>query len=289
MFQVLDYHPLYLLYYTIQSNKLMAPFRTKGWLYFGKFQDIIPNASARGSQAFSAMHTAPPNALDQTIDLDGLDSPLSPSNADHPQVPGSGTKVDIDGDDNKNISDHMDIDNDGESSTMISASSGKRKLDISALTGTSFVEPVTKKNSNTSPSVASSSQSFPKTSSGPPSSKAPSSSAKAGRPSRRVPSSSKQTSSKISPALLVHEMQGTISSLATAVRDAGATDPVAKLRKEAIQHLSQRDDDLSSDEKLLIIKLFARDYASVQTYLALVGFDDLRKAWLAEMIAEHGN
>jgi hypothetical protein len=84
-------------------------------------------------------------------------------------------------------------------------------------------------------------------------------------------------------------MQGTISSLATAVRDAGATDPVAKLRKEAIQHLSQRDDDLSSDEKLLIIKLFARDYASVQTYLALVGFDDLRKAWLAEMIAEHGN
>jgi hypothetical protein len=35
--------------------------------------------------------------------------------------------------------------------------------------------------------------------------------------------------------------------------------------------------------------MFALDYASVQTYLALVSFDDLRMAWLADMIQEHGN
>lgn len=267
----------------------MAPFHTKGWPYYEKFQEIIPNASVRGSNTFSAMHTAPPNALDQTIDLDGLDSPLGPSDVGDPQVSGSGAKVDIGGNDNRNISDLIDIDNDGESSMVISASSGKHKLDISALMGTLSAEPAPKGNTTTSPSVASSSQSILKSSSGPPSSKAPSSSAKAGWPSHQVPSSSKQTSSKISPTLLVHEMQGTISSLAMAVRDAGATDPVAKLQQEAIHQVSQRDDDLSPKEKLMIIKLFTRDYTSVQTYLALVSFDNLRKAWLVEMIEEHGN
>ena len=54
----------------IQGNKLIAPFRTKGWTYFEKFQDLIPNASARGSHTFSAMRMAPPNALDQSIDVD---------------------------------------------------------------------------------------------------------------------------------------------------------------------------------------------------------------------------
>jgi tellurite resistance protein len=262
----------------MQSNKLIVPFRNKGWSYMEKIQDIIPNASARGRQAFSAMHTAPPNAMDQTIDLDGLDSPSGPF--DHPQIP--------DNDAIKNIADLMDIDNEAESSTAISASS-KRKFDISASIDTSSVEPAMKKSSNTSPSIGSSSLSFTKTSSEPPSSKGPPSSTKSGRPSRRVPSSSKQTSSKITPALLVHEMQGTIGTLAAAVRDAGATDPVAKLRQEAIEQVSKRDDGLSSSEKLMIIKMFARDYASVQTYLGLTSIDDLRKAWLAETIEELRN
>src|ERR1700722_9434373 len=155
--------------------------------------------------------------------------------------------------------------------------------------GTSSVEPAMKKSSNTSTSIALASMSFPKTSSGPLSSKGPSSSAKSGRPSRRVPSSSKQTSSKISPALLVHEVQGTISTLTAAVRDAGATDPVAKLRQEAIQQVSKRDDGLSSSEKLMIVKMFAQDYSSVQIYLRLTGIDDLRKAWWAETIEELRN
>ena len=86
--------------------------------------------------------------------------------------------------------------------------------------------------------------------------------------------------------LLVHEMQGTISSLAGAVRDARATDPVAKLRHEAIQQVSQLNDDLSASDKLLIVKLFAQDYAAVQTYVTLAEFDDLRKDWLQEMLDE---
>jgi hypothetical protein len=84
-------------------------------------------------------------------------------------------------------------------------------------------------------------------------------------------------------------MQGTISSLAGAVRDAGATDPVAKLRHEAIQQVSQLDGDLSASDKMLIIKVFARDYPAVQTYVALAGFDDLRKEWLRETLEEQRN
>ncbi|KIM72681.1 hypothetical protein PILCRDRAFT_15911 [Piloderma croceum F 1598] len=275
-----------------KGNKLMAPFRTKGWTYFEKFQDLIPNASARGSHTFSAMHMAPPNALDRSIDMDGLEI-LGVSEANPPLVSGSGAAADTSGNNDKNINDSlMDIDIDNKSSTAVSASSGKRKLSTSASLGAfPFPEPAMKKNSITSSSVGSSSKSFPQTPSGPPSSealsssKAPSSS-KAGRPSRRVPSSSKNTSSKLSPILLVHEMQGTINSLAGAVRDAGATDPVAKLRQEAIQQVSQLNDDLSASDKLLLVKLFARDYAAVQTYVALVKFDDLRKDWLSETIEE---
>jgi hypothetical protein len=53
--------------------------------------------------------------------------------------------------------------------------------------------------------------------------------------------------------------------------------------------VSKRDDSLSSSEKLLIIKMFVWDYASVQTYLGLTNIDDLRKTWLAEMIEELRN
>ena len=41
----------------------MAQFRNKGWVYFDQFEEIIPNAKARGSHAFSLMNAAPPSQL----------------------------------------------------------------------------------------------------------------------------------------------------------------------------------------------------------------------------------
>ena len=84
-------------------------------------------------------------------------------------------------------------------------------------------------------------------------------------------------------------MQGTINSLAGAVRDAGATDPVVKLQQEAIEQVSQLNDNLSASNKLLLVKFVARDYAAVQTYVALVKFDGLRRDWLSETIEELRN
>jgi hypothetical protein len=99
-----------------------------------------------------------------------------------------------------------------------------------------------------------------------------------------IQSSSGQTSLKLSPALLVDEMQGTISGLAAAVKESGATDPVAKLRQEAVHIVSQRDDNLSRIEKITIIKLFRMDYPSVQTYLALLDHNKLRRQWLQKQL-----
>ena len=100
----------------------MAPFHKKGWVYYEKLQDIMPNASARGNHAFSAMHVAPPNALDQSIDVDEPEI-LGVSEVNHPLVSGSGAAADTSSI-NDNIKDSsitddllMDIDNDDKSST----------------------------------------------------------------------------------------------------------------------------------------------------------------------------
>ena len=79
-------------------------------------------------------------------------------------------------------------------------------------------------------------------------------------------------------------MQGSITTLAMAVRESGATDPVAKLRQEAVHAISVREDGLSPLEKITIIEIFRKDYASVQTYLALVEHDELQKPWLMKQL-----
>lgn len=75
-------------------------------------------------------------------------------------------------------------------------------------------------------------------------------------------------------------MQGSIATLATAVRESGAMDPVANLRQQAVHAISIRDDGLSATDKVTIIELFRKDYPSVQTYLALLEHDEIRKQWL---------
>jgi hypothetical protein len=92
------------------------------------------------------------------------------------------------------------------------------------------------------------------------------------------------TSTKMTPTLIAHEIQGSINSLASAVRESGLTDPVAKLRQDAIHSVSEGDDGLSSMDKLSIIDLFQKDYAAVQTYTALLKHDGLRQPWLERQL-----
>jgi hypothetical protein len=94
------------------------------------------------------------------------------------------------------------------------------------------------------------------------------------------------TSSKMTPTLIAHEIQGSINSLASAVRESGLIDPVAKLRQDAIHHVSDGDDGLSATDKLAIIDLFRKDYTAVQTYIALLEHDGLRQPWLEKQLHE---
>ena len=90
----------------------------------------------------------------------------------------------------------------------------------------------------------------------------------------------------MTPALITHEIQGSINSLASAVRESGLTDPVAKLRQDTIHYVSDGDNSLSDTEKLAIIDLFRKDYAAVQTYIALIKNDKLWQLWLEKQLQE---
>lgn len=261
----------------MQSNKVMAPFRTKGWPYFDKMHDIMPNTTARGGHAFSAMRAMPPpSILEESVD-DDVESRT-----------------------------HMNIYDDNESWTFTSTkSAGKRKLsaitpndemeaDTPSITAsppltssTSFEDgPAAKKITNPSSLIGTSSshaRSIPKAISLPSSHSKPKSlSAPSMRSQQR--SLASRTSAKLTPELLVHEMQGSITTLASAVRDSAATDPVAKLRQEAVHAISVRDDGLSVKDRITIIELLRTDYASVQTYLALLEHDEIRKEWLSKQL-----
>ena len=242
----------------------MSPFHNKGWPYFDKFLDIIPNASARGGNSFSAIRTAPP----VTIPFNDAPEPQ----ADDPTI------VDETSTNDNTLINAIDIDQHIPATT--SNSFGKRKLDVIASDEelnapgdpipSSKPTPTTHQMRTKKKTSSLSSRSLPK-------SRNTSSSHSSQAPR------SQSTSTKMTPALIAHEIQGSINSLASAVRDSGLTDPVANLRQEAIHHVSD-DGDLSGIDKLTIIDLFQREYAAVQTYVALLKHDDIRKLWLQKQL-----
>src|ERR1700728_1614626 len=97
----------------MQVNRVMAPFRNKGWQYFETLAKIMPNASVRGSHAFSTMNTAPPGASeDDDDDAEGVAAGAAGSS----------------GQDSHANNDAMEVDREGDTSTLISASTSKCKL-----------------------------------------------------------------------------------------------------------------------------------------------------------------
>jgi len=232
--------------------------------------EIMPNTTARGGNAFSAMLTAPPLPFAPTADLEGHD-------AGPPEVDAQKVDVAMDIDQEESVSlvssspttkrKIAAITPDNQSSVVLSEGSLATSPTVSMPTMSS--EPVRKKHTKSTPSASSSK------------SKLLSSAAVSSRPSRVA---LRSTSSKLTPATLVHEMQGSIGVLAAAVRESGASDPAAKLRQDAVHAVSIRDDGLSAAQRVRIIQLFTRDYASVQTYLALLGHDEIRKDWLQQQL-----
>ena len=64
-------------------------------------------------------------------------------------------------------------------------------------------------------------------------------------------------------------VQGSINMLTLTVRDSMETNPVTKVRQEAVQLLQTRDDGLSREQKVLLFHKFTNQHALTQTYLAI--------------------
>jgi hypothetical protein len=264
----------------------MTQFCNKGWVYFGQLEEIMPNSKAWGSHAFSLKNAAPPGQLEEEDAEGGV----------------AGT----DGHVNYIQEDSMDIDKEVDSSTLVSTSTTKWKLttftsdeddtisfssgnlvpsslNVSTSSFPSTVpssEPSRKKSST---SIATSSKSKSK-------SKAPSS-----RPSKAATSSyassshrgrTETTSMKLSPELLVHEMQGSINQLITTICDSMDVDPVTKIWQEAVRRAMQESEGLMDDQKKIIVNKFMNSHASAQVYLALDD-DVFRRNWLLDTCANN--
>lgn len=247
----------------------MGRFRKEGWSFFDQVQEIIPNASPRGSHAFSAMNAAPPSQL---LVEDEAEEGVAPVETGH----------------------LMDVDKDGDGSTVVSSSTTKRKRNslaseedetISAssanLAGSSFgisassipstppsSEPSKKKGSKSSASMATSSKKQNRA--------AMTSSATSSGRGRT------STSSKLSSELLVHEVQGTINQLTATVRDSIDADPVTKVRQDAVRRAMQESEGLTDAQKKIIVNKFMTSHAAAQVYLALDD-DVFRRSWLQDI------
>src|SRR5882762_8123064 len=172
--------------------------------------------------------------------------------------------------------DAMEVNRDGDTSTLISVQTSKCKLILdddtvtldsrsggpltssenmlttSLPSSTLSLEPSWKKSTKSIYSIS--------TSSKPQLKGAPSHHSKA---STSVSSSScgMKTSGKFLSDLLVHDMQGSINMFTSTVCDSMESDPVTKVCQHAVWLLQTRDDGLSADQKILLFHKFTNQHA----------------------------
>ena len=227
----------------------------------------MPHTSARGSHAFSPMNSVPPSQLPDADE----DIEEGHTGAD------SGSRI------RDTEEDAMDIDKEGDSSTFASLSTFKRKHTTFASDEDTLSVTSQKPPSSVAASTSSASPSNPAVKRSIKSSSSIATSSKRKLKSQSAPSlpssRSSKTKTKLSPELLVHEMQGSINQLTAAVRDSMDTDPVTKVRQEAVQRMELVDEGLTPEQKVFMLHQFTNNHASAQVYLVIED-EGLRKAWL---------
>ena len=92
---------------------------------------------------------------------------------------------------------------------------------------------------------------------------------------------------KITPAVAIHGMQGTLNYLTDVMeRNLGpAPDLAATQRTKALTLLQQRDNHLTIEQKSAMIRQFTSDATIAEVYLALNN-DKLRQAWLRDLLKD---
>lgn len=223
----------------------MKPFRNSGWLYYDKFQTILPNASARGSHAFSASTSA---SMEPTLGDEGTDEP---------------------GDGLGNVASSGPINAD-EASLMASAAT--RAPSAPASTQRSNKRRASGY-SHDDDLVAFDEISHSIT----PGTSASGTGRKRSRPSASpFPSSVSETSPrKMSTGLALHAIQGSLNRLTDTLSDAlkpESQDPLFYDKSEssaAIARLQRMDDGLSQADKADLTIIFSESPGTVNAYMQL--------------------
>jgi hypothetical protein len=239
----------------------MKPFRNNGWAYYDRIQSILPNAGARGRHAFSATQSERP-PLDDEGSEEGGKEEVSGAVA-------SGGKG-IEG---------MDVD--GETIGERSASGSKRKLSALGV-GADDSDTIASTGGQPLSIKTSSEPARKKISSKPSSSSAVASSLVSEKRSRRS-----TAAAKITPAVAISGMQGSINRLTDVFEKSLTTpqDTSSNERSQAIRLLQNRDEGLTQDEMVQMILLFTNKPTAPGTYLALER-DDIRKAWMEKILSD---
>ena len=94
---------------------------------------------------------------------------------------------------------------------------------------------------------------------------------------------------KITPAVAIHGMQGTLNRLTDVMeRNLGPSsppDPMLSLRTQAILLLQRRKDNLKVYEKTKVVRMFTDDIGVAEVYVALED-DELRRDWLQDLLSK---
>lgn len=240
----------------------MKKLRNKGWPPYERMLDICPNSSARGENTFSPStfgpHPPPPG---KPVPLDDEASLLGDDTATSFVITG----------------DEITPSNAGSSTLISTPPAEKRKLDDGdgaiSLTSARSAPPTSSSISVHSSSAAAESEQ--------PKKKKRSNKASSAAPSSRQ--ASNKTSEKMTPFLLVHEMQGSLNQLTSAVTTGLTLDPAAETVRKATAILQQNDDGLTDEDSVILLTVFTKDPATVNTYNTLYKAH-LRKPWVEKII-----
>jgi hypothetical protein len=259
----------------------MRPFRNKGWPWLNKFESILPIGGARGRNSFTAtMAAAPPLQEEEEGPGDGEGSMYVGIGDRHgseiiessfstivPPVAAAPVAAGGEGD-------QMDVDIVADSAVGLS-SIGKRKYSENVDHDTTATSEPVPPNSMAPPkkrvsSRGASSQVVSKTSSA----------------SGGAAGASSKAAAKITPAVAILNMQGSINRLTDIMERTlvAPPDSASKQRSEAMDLLQKQNDGLTVEEQSEMISKFVTDAAIAGAYLSLKENAELRRNWLKSIL-----
>ena len=248
----------------------MRPFRNRGWRWLRYMEKILPVAGATGAHSFAASEAAPPSLIDDhDQELDHHDG----SAASRKAPP---------------VNNMMDVDLDAIGQQIISTStstpstSKRPHSDLPAESGSGMTLSVPGTSSDRIKKVKTEKGKKPRTKS-----------VRSSNHSATSTTSTTQRVDKITPAVAIVELHGSIKDMTQAIMVAskppenmiGDKSQAALRSQEAVRLVQERDDGLSIMEKAGLIVFFGSHEKEADMYIAL-DEGDIRQAVVRQWIGQ---